>query len=127
MSEWTHQAHLVAGYWYVMTLGPAGALAQLRERISRHNEGVGTANTDSSGYQESITRLYVAGIASHVAATPGLAFEQQLASLLASPMSTSAWPLQYYSRERLFSVPARRGWRGCWPCWWPPMRSVPST
>jgi hypothetical protein len=30
--------------------------------------------------------------------------------LLATPMGDKAWPLGFWSRERLFSVAARRGW-----------------
>ena len=109
-TEWTHQAHLVAGYWYVNKLGPEQAIEQMRKRIRFHNESVGTANTDSGGYHESITRLYVHGIAALMAQHPKAGFQDGLNTLLASPMTSSSWPLQYYSRERLFSVEARRGW-----------------
>ena len=109
-AEWTHQAHLVAGYWYVNNVGAEQAIEEMRRRIRFHNESVGTANTDSSGYHESITRLYVHGIAALLAQHPAARFEDGLSTLLASPMTSSSWPLQYYSRERLFSVEARRGW-----------------
>ena len=109
-AEWTHQAHLVAGYWYVTRLGPEQAIEEMRARIRFHNESVGTANTDSSGYHESITRLYVHGIAAFRAQQPAAKFEDGLNALLASPMNSSSWPLQFYSRERLFSIEARRGW-----------------
>jgi hypothetical protein len=33
-----------------------------------------------------------------------------LATLLASPLGNSAWPLRYYCRDRLFSVAARHHW-----------------
>jgi hypothetical protein len=33
-----------------------------------------------------------------------------LESLLASPLGSSEWPLEYWSRERLFSAAARRAW-----------------
>ena len=109
-AEWTHQAHLVAGYWYVTKLGAEQAIAEMRRRIRFHNESVGTANTDSGGYHESITRLYVHGIAALRARQAAASFEDGLSALLASPMTSSSWPLQHYSRERLFSVEARRGW-----------------
>ena len=40
-------------------LGPVVALSQLRQGITRYNESVGTANTDSSGYHETLTSFYV--------------------------------------------------------------------
>jgi hypothetical protein len=108
--QWTHAAHLRAGFWYLHKHEPAEALAVIRERIKQHNESVGTANTDSSGYHETITRLYLLGIARHRAQHAELPFEESLALLLTSPLGESAWPLQFYSRERLFSVEARRSW-----------------
>ncbi len=81
-----------------------------RERIWHHNESVGTANTDSGGYHETITRLYMTAIARHVALHKHLSFDESLASLFASPLGDSEWPLGYYSRAQLFSVTARRGW-----------------
>ncbi len=94
-AQWTHQAHLVAGYWYVSQLSAEQALEAMRTRISFHNEAVGTANTDSGGYHQSITRLYVQGIAALKAQQPTAGFEDGLQCLLASPMNSSSWPLQF--------------------------------
>jgi hypothetical protein len=109
-SQWSHQAHLTAGFWYLHKHEPADALTIIRERIQRHNESVGTANTDSSGYHETITRLYMSAIALHIAAHRHWSFEDSLAALLTSPLGESGWPLRYYSRERLFSTTARQEW-----------------
>lgn len=109
-ARWTHAAHLAVGFWYLLHHNPPEALRLARERISLHNEGVGTPNTDSGGYHETITRGYLHGIADHQsrhAATPPL---ESLLILQSSPLGSSDWLLQYYSRDRLFSVPARRGW-----------------
>ena len=109
-AKWTHEAHLVVGFWYTATLGADDALNTIRTRIQGHNESVGTPNTDSSGYHETITRLFMSAIARHMAHNKGVSFEESLALLLASPMNASTWPLRYYSRERLFSIEARRSW-----------------
>jgi hypothetical protein len=61
--EWTHVAHLRVGLWHVRRFGEIGALTALRERIPAYNEAVGTANTDSSGYHETLTVFYVRLIA----------------------------------------------------------------
>lgn len=108
--QWTHQAHLTAGFWYMSQLGATEALQVIRGNIRRHNESVGTANTDTGGYHESITRLYLAAIEQHIRAHPDVSFEVSLQALLDSELGKSSWPLTYYSRERLFSVAARRGW-----------------
>jgi hypothetical protein len=109
-SRWTHQAHLLVGLWYLSRHEPAEALAIVRERIRAHNESVGTANTDDSGYHETITRLYLDAIAAHRARNDAASFAESLQQLLASPLADSSWPLKYYTRQRLFSVAARRHW-----------------
>lgn len=109
-AEWTHLAHLVAGYWYVREQGAEQALEEMRARIRHHNDCVGTPNTDDSGYHETLTRLYLDAIAAHLVAHDGATFEAGLDALLASPLARSDWPLRRYSRERLFSVAARKGW-----------------
>jgi hypothetical protein len=108
--EWTHHAHLTAGYWYVRKLGATHALDEMRTRIRRHNESVGTANTDSSGYHETITCLYLAAIAEHIEEHRELGFAEGLRRLLESELTDSHWPLRFYSREQLFSPEARRTW-----------------
>lgn len=109
-SRWTHHAHLLAGYWYLTRHPPEQALTIMRERIRAHNESVGTPNTDSSGYHETITRLYLDGIAAHMAHNRDASFEDSLQRLLRGPLAESGWPLNYYSRALLFSVAARRQW-----------------
>ena len=108
--EWTHEAHLVAGFWYVHSLGSARALEAMRVRIRGHNESVGTPNTDDSGYHETITRLYISGIEERLGNLANRDLEASLSMLLTSELAESTWPLRFYSRQRLFSVHARRTW-----------------
>lgn len=109
-TEWTHEAHLRVGVWHVRTHGAETALQLLRERIRRYNESVGTANTDSAGYHETLTRFYVHLIASYIAtAAPGASLDA-LADGLVRAHGARDLPLRYYSRDRLFSIDARRDW-----------------
>jgi hypothetical protein len=108
--HWTHQAHLVAGFWYAQRLGMPGALDEIRVRIRAHNESVGTPNSDDDGYHETITRLYMLAISDHVERHRQVPFTESLQALLSSPVAGRHWPFGYYSRERLLSVAARRAW-----------------
>ena len=110
--RWTHSAHLVAGLWHIIHHRPDRALDELRERIRAHNEAVGTANTDASGYHETITRFYVVALdqamCDRIASqTPPLALYH---AVLSSGFADSHLPLQFYTKETLFSVHARREW-----------------
>lgn len=109
-ADWTHHAHLVVGFWYLSKHGPDTALSLIRDHIRAYNEAVGTPNTDTRGYHETLTRLYLRGIQAHIAAHGGPERRESMALLLQSSMADKEWPLQFYSRERLFSVAARRTW-----------------
>ncbi len=58
-SEWTHAAHLLTGACYVHELGREAALAKMREWVRRYNESVGGKNTETSGYHETITAMWI--------------------------------------------------------------------
>ncbi len=111
-SEWTHHAHLAVGAWQVHTEGPERALPTLRTAIRRLNDTHGTANTDSSGYHETITRAYVVLIAEFLRRLPttDADLSGRVRELLASPLVARDALLACYSKGRLFSVEARREW-----------------
>jgi hypothetical protein len=109
-SRWTHHGHLVVGLWYLTLHSPDDAHTIVRQRIRDYNEAVGTANTDSSGYHETLTQLFLHGIAEHILAHRTQSLPSSLAILLQSPLAHKDWPLSIYSRERLFSVAARLEW-----------------
>jgi hypothetical protein len=118
--QWTHEAHLRVGLWHVLHFNASEALVLLRERISQYNESVGTLNTDTSGYHETITRFYV-GLIAWFADGENLSEPiEAIARRLIDAYGDRNLPLHYYSRERLFSVEARRGWvePDLAPCEW---------
>lgn len=109
-AEWTHEAHLRAGLWHVLQHGAPAALDLLRTRISSYNESVGTLNTDTSGYHETITRFYVTVIDRFLAANDRAMPIDDLAARLLAECGDRRLPMRYYSEGRLFSVVARRSW-----------------
>jgi hypothetical protein len=109
-SRWTHHSHLVVGLWYLTQHSLEDALTIVRQRIRAYNDAVGTANSDSSGYHETLTRLFLHGIDAHIKEHSGESIPDALALLLQSPLAHKDWPLSFYSRERLFSVTARHEW-----------------
>jgi hypothetical protein len=108
--QWTHAAHLTATLRLVRTRNE-GLERDMPGIIRTYNVAVGGVNDDHGGYHETITQAYLAAIRAFVAALPaGVSDSEASARLLASPMGDKAWPLGFWSRERLFSVEARRGW-----------------
>jgi hypothetical protein len=77
--------------------------------IRRFNESVGGVNSDSEGYHETITRVFLAGVRLFLAeADRDEPLHELVNELLLSPMGRRDWPLRFYSRERLLSIVARR-------------------
>ncbi|MET0309532.1 MAG: hypothetical protein ABW023_12570 [Sphingomonas sp.] len=108
-ADWTHEAHLAACL-YLLTLRPdVDVDAGIAGIISCFNESVGGVNDDTQGYHDTITRTYVAGVRLFLAETGETGLRERVNALLRSPMGRRDWPLRFYSRELLFSVPARRG------------------
>jgi hypothetical protein len=108
--EWTHRAHLVVGTWHVHTHGADAALDIVRAGILRLNAQHGTPNTDTRGYHETITRAYLTLIAAVLNGTSHPAAGDAVAAVLNGPVAAPDVLLRYYSKERLMSVAARRGW-----------------
>ena len=104
--EWTHAAHFAAALWMLRE----GPIADLPETIRRYNAASGTANTDTTGYHETITRASIRGAKAMFDAHADEPLWQVANALMASPLGRSDWPMTYWSRERLFSVEARKAW-----------------
>jgi hypothetical protein len=107
---WTHEAHLAACTWIVRDRPDICIEEQLPAIISAYNEAVGGVNDDTQGYHETITQVYIAGVKAHLAEV-GVAvpLSEAVNMLLHSARGQRDLPLRFYSKELLFSVPARRG------------------
>ena len=107
--EWTHEAHLAACLYLLTERPDIDVDAEIAGLISRFNESVGGVNDDTQGYHDTITRAYVAGVRLFLTRTEETGLATRVNALLLSPVGRRDWPLGFYSRELLFSVPARRG------------------
>ncbi len=108
--EWTHEAHLAACLWMVRDRPDIAPERDLALIIPRYNESVGGVNSDTEGYHETITQIYVAAVRDHLRdLADGRSLMEAVNALLLSPRGRRDWPLRLYTRERLFSVAARRG------------------
>lgn len=108
--RWTHPAHLAVALWYLSRETPERALVIVRHNIRAYNTSVGTVNDDYNGYHETLTQLFLRGVSAHVAQHSQVPLRESLTALLRSPMGRSDWPLRFYSKDRLFSIAARRDW-----------------
>jgi hypothetical protein len=107
--EWTHEAHLAATTYLLLRRPDIDVDAELPGIIRRYNEKAGGVNSDSEGYHETITRIFLRSVRLFLEeADLGRPLHELVNELVHSPMGRRDWPLRFYSPERLFSLEARR-------------------
>ena len=107
--EWTHAAHFAAAFWVLRRPG-MNAERDMPKLIRAYNLATGVANTDTSGYHETITLASVRAARGFLEERPEKPLHEALNELLASRFGRSDWLLEYWSKPVLFSVMARRAW-----------------
>ncbi len=108
-AEWTHEAHLAATTYLLLKRRDIDLDKELPGLIRRYNESVGGVNSDTEGYHETITRVFLHGVRLFLSeADASEPLHELVNELLLSPMGRRDWPLRFSSKERLFSIEARR-------------------
>jgi hypothetical protein len=108
-AQWTHRAHFAATLWLLDAAGPAPLERSMPLLIRTYNRSVGGVNDDHNGYHATITLASI-GAARHVAAQVAGRPSEALAVLMGDRFGRSDWLLAHWSKARLMSVAARRGW-----------------
>jgi hypothetical protein len=108
--EWTHEAHIGTTSWLILERPDILPERDLPSLIRRYNESVGGVNSDTEGYHETITQVFVRTLRRALAQSEGQGLCARVNAVLLSPEGRRDWPLRFYSRERLFSKAARLGW-----------------
>jgi hypothetical protein len=107
--RWTHAAHLSVAFWYLVWYGLDGATDRVRTGIQRFNAA--HANEPMTvGYHETITRFWIWRVHRYLRETACDGSLAELANRLVATCTDRGEPFLYYSRERLMSPEARRGW-----------------
>jgi hypothetical protein len=107
---WTHAAHFAATLWLLRNSPEIELASEMPGFIRGYNEAIGGANTDTSGYHETITQASIRAARAFLKATPAQSLFATCNALMRSPLGEPDWLLQYWTRPRLFSVEARRAW-----------------
>lgn len=86
-AEWTHEAHLAATSYLLLGRPDIDLDRELAGIIRGYNESVGGVNSDSEGYHETITRMFVHGVRLFLAeADSREPLHELVNNLLLSPM-----------------------------------------
>lgn len=109
--EWTHAAHFAAAIWLLRRRPDILPERDMPDMIRRYNEAVGGVNSDTSGYHETITQASIHAARRVLRSVPeAVSLHEAHAMLMAGPCGDKDWLFVHWSRERLMSVEARRGW-----------------
>jgi hypothetical protein len=108
--QWTHAAHFASALWLLAHHPEIDACTAMPVLIRTYNETIGVANTDSSGYHETITQASLRAARSFLAERTAQSLYVTCNELMSSPLGNTHWLLGYWSQSVLFSVEARRAW-----------------
>ena len=107
--EWTHEAHLAAAAWAVLTRPDLVPERDFPAIIAAYNDAAGDGNGPTHGYHETITQASIHAVRIALARTADVApLHLRINVVLEAPEGRRDWLLAFYSRDRLFSVEARR-------------------
>lgn len=108
--DWTHAAHFAAALCLHREHYEVDILSDLKRFIRAHNEAVGTPNSDTEGYHETLTQFYARLVAHVCDRLSESTMAAQLNAIMACELGERAFPMRFWRRETLFSVEARRNW-----------------
>jgi hypothetical protein len=110
--EWTHGAHVVMATAVLWVHPVPAALDLVRDAIRAYNEAQGGVNTATSGYHETLTRLWLAAVAAFLASLPRGCSRVEAARLAWREFSTQRTLFkEWYSYDLVTSVVARAEWQ----------------
>lgn len=109
-SAWTHVAHFAAVFWLGEAHPEMDLSKELPHLIRAYNVATGVENTDESGYHATISTASLRAARFFRSGRLTEPLFVTCNALIASPFGISDWILKYWTRETLFSLPARRAW-----------------
>ncbi len=109
-TQWTHMAHILVAFWYVSRYSETETLDRVRNAIKDYNTAVGTMNTDSSGYHETLTVFWLKMVRAFLSSGTFSSQVDAVNAFIEAGKADKNLPLEFYSKEKLFSVDARRKW-----------------
>jgi hypothetical protein len=108
---WTHAAHFAAAVWLIAGQPVLDPERDMPGLIRAYNAATGGVNSDTEGYHETITQASLRATRGFLAGLPDdTPLFEACNRLMATKFGRPDWLLAHWTRDRLFSVEARRGW-----------------
>ncbi len=101
--EWSHEAHLIVGAWYVYHYSLEDAICRLRSGIILLNQTHGTENSGQSGYHETMTVFWAEIIFAFNQRKKYHSADDLAADFLSTPLRQKHLPFVFYHKEEILS------------------------
>lgn len=98
---WTHAAHFAATLWLIHCRSELEASREMPHLIRAYNEATGGANTDSSGYHETITQASIRAARAFLSTAPPQPLFVTCNALLLSHLGEPDWLLEHWTRATI--------------------------
>ncbi len=123
VAEWNHRAQLAVAGWYLIHFGEPDACRRMISGAREYNRRQGIRMTRSGGYHETLTLFWLAVSQRFLSNYPSSRVLVKINGLVRRYGRQTELHLEYYSRRRIMSWPARTSWvapdlkafRGCDP------------
>jgi hypothetical protein len=108
--EWTHAGHFAAALGLLALHPEVDCPRDMPDMIRAYNVATGVANTDTSGYHETITQASIRVARAFLSTSPDGTLCATFDALMGSPFGKPDWLSAYWTDALLFSAEARRRW-----------------
>jgi hypothetical protein len=109
-TEWTHGAHVAVAAYYAFSQREEATFQRMKTGIVHFNACVGTANTENSGYHETLTRFWAGIVCSFVRKRQGASQLVTVRDAVDKFGEDRDRHRLYYSFDGVRYRGARRGW-----------------
>lgn len=109
-TKWNHTAHIIVALWHNWHFDFEEAFEKVKAKIIEYNISVGTVNSETSGYHDTLTKFWMLHTKSYLDRGHFDTLNEALNKFLNSEESNKDLPLKYYSKELLFSKKCRLKW-----------------
>jgi len=109
-AQWTHAAHVTLAACLLHQGDVPSVLPVVRNAISSYNVSVGTQNTDTSGYHETLTVFWLRVVAQSLRQSPSESRLRAVRCIVAAYGTERSLHRLYYSRDIVTCATARRAW-----------------
>jgi hypothetical protein len=101
--EWTHEAHLIVGLWFMNTYGLHEGICRLKSGIILLNQALQIENTGNMGYHETLTVFWAKVIATYINISSETTLEGLVNEFLSSRLADKLLPFEFYDKHILLS------------------------